>query len=228
MPRPRVNKTKAIRRRWKRDDYFELLQDAVDTLWDDLAENSTSHADCLTQFPSNRSDCDLLAAIGSLRIVLDFLRFSPTISLEYSDRHNRFRFVEELRQALVDLLEGSAPAPILRARKKRSGRRADVSSTLTLKGILAGLMQCQLRTGMTRAQAANWIAQNMSPRLAKRISTKPVTPRMVEEWLDRFGGEYGEPNAARRAYEVWSQDSPPLTKQKFRRITERLGSGDIY
>src|SRR5262245_836058 len=129
MPRPRTNEAKDV----LRDDYFELLQDAVDTLWDDLAENSGHHADCLAQFPSNRSDCDLLAATGALQSVLRFLGFSPTKSLHLSERRKRFRIIEELRQALIDLLEGSAPAPMLRARKKRSGRRADVSSILTIK-----------------------------------------------------------------------------------------------
>jgi hypothetical protein len=228
MPRQRANDAKALHRPRERDDYFELLQDAVDTLWDDLAENSKRHADYLTQFPSNRSDCDLLAAVGSLQIVLDFLIFSPSTSVEVSDRRKRFRILEELQQALVDLFEGSAPPPILRARKKDSGRRPDVSSILTIKGILAGLMQCQVRAGMSREQAANWIVQNMSPKLAARISAKPVTPRMVEEWLDRFGGKHAEQNAARKAYGVWSQDSSKLTKQQFKRITERLASGDHY
>jgi hypothetical protein len=207
--------------------YFQSLQDAVDELWDNLSDNSKRHASYLIQFPSNRSDCDLVAAAGALRVVLDFLRSSPTNSLDHSDRLSCFRILEELQRALVDLLEGSAPAPILRSRKKRSGRRADVSSTLTLKGIIAGLMQSKIRAGMTRAQAANWIVQNMSPKLAERISTKRVTPRMVEEWLDRFGGKHGEQNAARKAYKVWSQNSPTLTKQKFKKITERLGAG-IY
>jgi hypothetical protein len=52
---------------------------------------------------------------------------------------------------------------------------------------------------MSRHQAAKGIADNMSPALASRISRKPITARMVEEWLDRFGGKHAEPNAARKA-----------------------------
>ena len=51
---------------------------------------------------------------------------------------------------------------------------------------------------------------------------------MVEEWLDRFGGKHAEQDAGRKAYLVWSQDSspltgsPPLTKEQFKTITERM------
>jgi hypothetical protein len=89
-------------------------------------------------------------------------------------------------------------------------------------------MQCQVRAGMSRKQAANWIVQNMLPKLAARISTRPATPRAEEEWLDRFGGKYGPQNAARKAYQSWSQNSPKLTKQQFKRTTERLASEDTY
>jgi hypothetical protein len=84
-------------------------------------------------------------------------------------------------------------------------------------------MHRQQCAGMSRHQAAKWIANNMSPRLAARVSRTPVTARMVEEWLDRFGGKHAEASAARDAYRVWSQPLPfPLTKQKFRTMTEGL------
>src|SRR5262249_53461718 len=186
MPRPRANDAKALPKPLEGNDYFALLQDAVDGLWDDLAANSERHADHLTQFPSDRSGCDLIAAIDALQIVLDFLRFSPTKSLESSARRKCSRILEELRQALVDLFEGSAPAPILRARKKGKGRRADVSSTLAIKGILAGLMHCQMRAGLTREQAAKWIVDNMSPKLAARADDRSTRsmPESVEEFFD--------------------------------------------
>ena len=224
MPRRRANDAKPLPKSLGRNDYFALLQDAVDNLWDGLAANSEGHANDLTQFPYDRAGCDLLAAIGALQTVLDFLRFSPTKSLEWSDRRKCSRILEELKHALFDLWEGSAPAPILMARKKGKGRRADVSSTLAIKGHLAGLMYCQVHAGMTREQAAKWIVNNMSPKLAPRISRKPTTARMVEEWLDRFGGKHAEQNAAREAYQAWSQDPPKLTKQLLLRFTESLAS----
>ena len=78
---------------------------------------------------------------------------------------------------------------MLRPQGKNRGRRADVSSVLVLKGILAGLMHRQQRAGLSRYQAAKWIADNMSPKLASVISRQPISAGMVEEWLDRFGGQ---------------------------------------
>ena len=206
-------------------DYLELLQDSVDELWDDLEDNRALYAKNLAQFSDDKPGCDLVAAVLAVDAVIKFLRFSPSKSLSTADRRKRFKTLDELRQALLDLSEGSAPAPILRPQRKNRGRRADVSSVLAVKGVLAGLMQRQQRAGMSRHQAAKWIADNMSPKLASRISRKPITPRMVEEWLDRFGGKHAEQNAARKAYLVWCRDdSTPLTKQLFLTITERIAA----
>jgi hypothetical protein len=207
-------------------DYFELLQDSVDRLWDDLADNAAFRVQNLSRFSEDKQACDLFAAVLAVNAVIDFLRFSPTRSLSIVDRHNRLKIFDELRQALLDLGEGGAPAQMLRPQPKNRGRRADVPSVLSLKGVLAGLMHCQQRAGMSRHQAAKWIADNMSPKLAERISRKPITARMVEEWLDRFGGKYAEQDAGRKAYLLWSQDFRPLTKQLFKTITERLATGD--
>jgi hypothetical protein len=207
-------------------DYLELLQDSVDDLWDKLADNRAFHVKNLARFSDYEHEVDLVAAVLAVDAVVDFLQFSPTKSLGTADRHKRFKILDELRQALRDLSEGGAPAPMLRPQSKGSGRRADVSPVLALKGVLAGLMQRQQRAGMSRHQAAKWIVDNMSPKLASRISRKPITARTVEEWLDRFGGKSAEPNAARKAYLVWSGDSPPLTKERFKTMTERIAAGD--
>jgi hypothetical protein len=208
-------------------DYLELLQDSVDDLWDKLADNHVGHLDDLKRFPQDKPSCDLVAAFLAIDAVINFLRFSPGKSLSISDRRKRFKILDELRQALFDLSEGGAPAPMLMPQSKGSGRRADVSSVLAVKGLLAGLMHRQQRVGMSRPQAAKWIVDNMSPKLASRISRKRITPRMVEEWLDRFGGRHAEQNAARKTYLVWSRDDPtPLTKELFKTITERLATGD--
>ena len=102
------------------------------------------------------------------------------------------------------------------------GRRPDVSLVLGLKGILAGLMERKQREGMTREEAARWIADNTPPKLAARISRKPITARSVEEWRDRFGGKHGPQDTARKAYLVWSQESSQLTKKDFKRISVGL------
>ena len=210
------------------DDYFELLQDSFDELWDELDHDSVSHAKNLARFPDDKAGCDLIAAFSAIATVIKFLRFSPSnSSMTIVERRKRFKILDELRQALFDLSEGGAPAPMLMPQSKGSGRRADVSSVLAVKGLLAGLMNRQQRVGMSRPQAAKWIVDNMSPKLASRISRKRITPRMVEEWLDRFGGRHAEQNAARKTYLVWSRDDPtPLTKELFKTITERLATGD--
>jgi hypothetical protein len=208
-------------------DYFELLQWSVDQLWDDLDDNSALHAENLACFPDDKDICDLVATVLAVDAVIDFLRFSPSKSLGPADRRKRFKPLDELRQALFDLSEGGAPAPMLRPQSNTKGRPPDVSSILGIKGILAGLMYRQQRAGMSRHEAAKWIADNTSPKLAARISRKPITPRMVEEWLDRFGGKYAGQNAARKSYLVWSHDSTALTKQQFKLITERIATGDF-
>jgi hypothetical protein len=209
-------------------DYLELLQGSVDDLWYELADNSATRAKSLARFPDDKHGSDLLAAFLAVDAVIDFLRFSPNQSLSTADRHKRLKILGELRQALLDLVEGGAPT-MLRPQLKDRGRRADVSSVLGLKGVLAGLMHCQQRAGMSRHQAAKWIADNMSPKLASRISRKPITARMVEEWLDRFGGKHADQNAARGAYLAWSQswESLPLTKAKFKAMTERIAEGGL-
>jgi hypothetical protein len=180
-------------------DYFELLQDSVDDLWDELADNHTSHKKNLARSPDDKGRWDLLAAVFAVDTVIDFLRSSPSNSLSLTDRRQRSKSLGQLRQALIELSEGGVPAPMLRSQGKNGGRRADVSLVLSMKGALAGFMYRQQHAGMSRSQAAKWIADNMSPKLAARISRKPITARMVEEWLDRFGGKHAEEGAGRKA-----------------------------
>ena len=149
-------------------DHIELLQWSVDELWEDLDDNRALHAKNLARFSNDKPGCDQVAAVFALIAVINFLRSSPSNSpaTAWGDRRKRFKILDEFRQALLDLSEVSAPAPMLRPQRKGSGRRADVSSIPALKGILAGLMHCQQRAGMSRRQAAKWIVDNMAPSLA--------------------------------------------------------------
>ena len=203
-------------------DYLFWLHIAAADLWNDLAEVERIRARDLTQFPGGEEDWELFAAVLALRAVNIFMSSSP--GLPNVDRRRELSLsLVNLHTALVGLAEGGSPAAILRARKKSKGRRPDVSSILSVKGVLAELMYVKQQEGMSRKDAAKWIAANISSLLATRISKKPITPRMVEEWLDRFGGKHAPPNAAREAYKIWANPSdPPLTKQRFRQITERI------
>jgi hypothetical protein len=207
-------------------EHFELLQCAVDQLWGDLEDNVALHADILSGFPDDKNICDQIAAVFALDKVIDFLRFSPGMP-SITDRRRRFKIIRDFREALFDLSEGGAPAPILQPHGNNKGRRADVSSVLGMKGVLAGLMHVQQKAGMSRHEAAKWIADNVSPKLAARISRKPITARQVEEWLDRFGGKYAEQDAGRKAYLTWSQYSGRMTKDLFKTVTERIAKGDF-
>jgi hypothetical protein len=202
--------------------YFELLWWSTSELWYQLDHVRVCRERDVARSPADKPACDRVAALLAVDAVISFLQFSPS-SLSTEERRERFESLQKLKTALRDLCEGAAPALMLRPLGSGSGRRADVSSIVGLKGLLAGVMRRQQSAGMSRRQAAKWIVDNISPRLASRISRKPITPRMVEEWLDRYGGKHAEQNIARKAYLVWSDErlSPP-TKEEFKAITEEL------
>jgi len=201
-------------------DYLELLHDVFDDLWNELANNWARHEETLARFPDERPYRDLVAIIVALNAVVKFLRLCPKSAITAGRPYSYFKVLEKLSQALSHLREGGAPEPMLRPLTTR-GRPPDVSLVLGLKGILAALMDQKQREGMSREEAARWIADNTPPKLA-RISRKPITARMVEEWRDRYGGKQGERGPARKAYLVWSRDSDQLTKQDFKTITKNL------
>ena len=202
-------------------DYLELLHDVFDDLWNELANNWARHEETLARFPDERPYRDLVAIIVALNAVVKFLRLCPKSAITAGRPYSYFKILEKLSQALSHLREGGAPEPMLRPLTTR-GRPPDVSLVLGLKGILAALMDQKQREGMSRGEAARWIADNTPPKLAARISRKPITARMVKEWRDRFGGKQGEQGPARKAYLVWSRDSDQLTKQDFKTITKNL------
>ena len=202
-------------------DYLGLLHEVFDDLWNELANNWARHVETLARFPDERPYRDLVAIIVALNAVVKFLRLCPKSAITAGRPYSYFKILEKLSQALSHLREGGAPEPMLRPLTTR-GRPPDVSLVLGLKGILAGLMEQKQREGMSRQEAARWIADNTPPKLAARISRKPITARMVEEWRDRFGGKQGERGPARKAYLVWSRDSDQLTKQDFKTITKNL------
>jgi hypothetical protein len=218
LPRGRI---RTIKEAMELLDYLGLLHDVFDDLWNELANNWARHLENLARFPDEKPHCDLVATIVALNAVVKFLRLCPKSAITAGRPYFYFKTLEKLSQALFHLHEGGAGEPMLRPLTTR-GRRPDVTLVLGLKGILAGLMDRKQREGMTREEAARWIADNTPPKLAARVSRKPITARAVEEWRDRFGGKHAPQNTARKAYLVWSQESGQLTKKDFKRITERL------
>jgi hypothetical protein len=155
---------------------------------------------------------------------------SATFSLAKVSHFLRIRYwsrsLDRLQAALLQLIFGGPAAAMLEPLniQGRRGRRPDVPSIQSVKGALAGIMYGQQATGMSRQEAAAWIADNISPKLASRISSKPITARMVEEWLDRYGGNRPPDDDGGKAFKVWKRPfpHPPLTERKFREMTERI------
>lgn len=132
--------------------------------------------------------------------------------------------ITRVKVGLATLVEGGAPAGMFHPMHMK-GRRPDVSEIQKIKGQLAGLTHCKQAEGLSREQATAWTANNMPPALASRLSRKPITAGTIEEWLDRFGGNYPPDNFGGRAFRLWSQPrGSELTKIEFRQITERLPS----
>jgi hypothetical protein len=106
--------------------------------------------------------------------------------------------------------------------RRGSGRRPDVPTVISGKGIIAGMMRVQMTAGMSRDRAAAWIVKHISPKLAVQLSGRPLTARMVTEWLDRYGGNFAEADAGRRSYLIWAKGEA-VSAEKFRDITEKIG-----
>ena len=173
-----------------------------------LMEIETQHESDSTAFPDQIGKTDLAACIMALDAVIEFLDLRV-----YSLK------LVILRKALLDIVRGASPAAMFQPEQHDRGRPLDSPLVLEAKGMLAAMMEVQQNTGMSRQQAAEWIVKNVSPRLAAQISSKPLTPRTVEEWLDRYGGKSGEKGIARESYLLWRRHDP-VDPKRFREITE--------
>ena len=153
---------------------------------------------------------ELVFAILALDAVSRFLRI-----------HAPSKAIDLLKATLSQVLEGSRPS-MFRGRRGR-GRRSEGALIHQVKGAVAGLLRVKQDDGMRRAEAAAWVARNIHPELASRMSGKPITSRAVLEWIDRYGGAHSPDDPGGRAFQVWSTPSPkPLTAQKFKEITQRI------
>jgi hypothetical protein len=176
----------------------------------ELAEAENLRQRALASFPGEAGEVDLVTCIFALEAVRRFLVMMMIPG----------RSIDLLGSGLTDLLRGSAP-PAMFVPRKRKGRRSDSRDTAAVKGVLAGLMYVQQSSGMDRKSAAAWVARNISHTLAARISGKPITARMVEEWLERHGGNFAEEGPGRQAFQVW-KSGEPFSTEKFREITENI------
>jgi hypothetical protein len=188
---------------------FQKLRSEIRQLVVDLQEIELEHQASAVQYPAQLGEIDLAASTLALNAVLKFLRPVPSRNLTI------------LHDALVEMISGASPPAMFRPMRRKSGRRPDALSITAAKGTLAGLMQSQMSTGMSRGEAAQWIARNIDPLLASRISAKALSPRVVEEWLDRFGGDHAEHNVGREKYLLW-REHDPVDPKRLREITHSI------
>ena len=186
--------------------------------WDELAwyleRADAEYARWVKEFPDNVHVSELFSALTAVIHVVRFLdRRAPSLSMI------------RLKAALAALAGGGAP-PAMFQPMDMVGRRPDVGNIQAVKGMLAGLMNVKQAQGLSRHEAAKWIAQNISPALAERISKKPITGRTLEEWRDRYGGDHPPDDHGGHAFKTWS---PPLHRQltasELRQITEKISEG---
>ena len=164
--------------------------------------------------PENLVATDRLATAKCLQELVWFL-----------DRRAPSESVRRLEVAFSHLALGGHAAPLLQPVKVIKGRRPDAPQLMSVKGSLAGLTARKQREGFSRRQAARWVAANISPELASRISEKKVTTSLVEEWLARYGGEHPPEDPGGIAFKRWSSPrEKPLTKKILRSITDHLVS----
>jgi hypothetical protein len=154
---------------------------------------------------------ELAAAHIALSHVLHFLRaYAPSVA------------VDRLNVAVAGLINGQRAAML--APVSPGYRAEDVPTVQAIKGILAGIMAAKQKNGMERAQAAAWVARNIAPELAARISRKPITARAVQVWRDRYGKKSASESPGNRAFEIWSNPEPDRTSAHMLDTTRRLAS----
>jgi hypothetical protein len=176
----------------------------------DLAKIDKVHEVEEANDPYEKGKIELVASALALKEVYSFLSVrAPSHSLTL------------LLNALGELVSGGSPAAMFAPLNDLNNRPPDTPSVMSVKGALAGIMHIQQSAGMSREQAAHFIVRNISPNLVARISRKPISARSVEEWLDRYGGDFAANNAGRKSYLTWNQGEA-AGAAKFRDITERM------
>jgi hypothetical protein len=192
--------------------YLSSLRGDLDILEHDLDEADKLHeAPELIDDPNARGKIELVAGAISVNVVRSFL-----LCLLH-----RSRSLDLLEKALIDLTDSGIVPSMFYPLRNFDSRPPDPNSIVAFKGALAGMMHVQQRAGMSRKEAAEFLARNVAPRLAAQLSRKPLTARMIVEWLDRYGGKSGEEGVGRKFYKSWSQGEP-VSPQKCREITERM------
>jgi hypothetical protein len=126
---------------------------------------------------SNKASDDRRAAISALHCINNFLQRTRQF-------HSRV-----LHSLLIHLtnVENGARTPELFEPSLSAGRKSDSSYLQSLKGYLGGIAFVQMEFGMSRDQAASWLARKIPPDLSQRISSKPIRSSTIKEWMAQYG-----------------------------------------
>jgi hypothetical protein len=183
---------------------------ALDNLASQLADIDSTHLENVQNSLDFSAACDL----GSALLVVQ------RISCFLSEQNIRSEALDRLGLALASTFAGEGPASMFLISPLRDGGRPQDSDLIQgAKGFLAGLMHAKQLSGMSRKDAAIWVAKNIPRTLSSRISRKPITPRAVEEWRVRYGKKsarnYGCTNYC-TALKIYGSTEHPLSIQRFR------------
>jgi hypothetical protein len=107
--------------------------------------------------------------------------------------------LDRLNAALHDVAVHGRHAAML-VTPRRASRPPDSLNVQMVKGALAAIMKVRIDCGEKRKDAAVWVARKLPPRLARKLSRKPITGGTIADWYDRWGGEHGEKGHARDHY----------------------------
>jgi hypothetical protein len=78
-------------------------------------------------------------------------------------------------------------------------RRQDPPAIAGIKGRLAAVMEHRQNAGLSRKDAAAWVARRLPPRMRDRIGS--VKPSTVDNWLCKWGGDRAvEQGSGREGY----------------------------
>jgi hypothetical protein len=84
-------------------------------------------------------------------------------------------------------VENGARTPELFEPSLNAGRKSDSNYLQSIKGYLGGIAFVQMEFGMSRDQAASWLARKIPSDLSRKISSKPIRSSTIKEWMDQYG-----------------------------------------
>jgi len=163
--------------RWKHrrlSDRFAQLAKSLAAIKSDVGHAlhvSIFHGEATDEGATERRD-----AINALTAIESFLFSQGVTSI----------VLQELRHDLL-AVENAGETPARFKPPRRDGRKPDSPLMQGLKGRFAGRAYAQMESGLNRNQAASWVARNIPPRLARRMSSKPIRQSTIKEWMEQYG-----------------------------------------